>query len=373
MRLLFNGYITDSVAGETDIPNAYTIKVNIEANGLSVPIYFESGNRTGTVNPGVAEYSSDIITPSMFGLTVFPANMQYWVRHEVAVVAGGKFPYARTPNYTNLITGETFWIGGAAAVDQLTPTGDMTAASGWTQNSHLFLPMCMIGRPTKKMMAWVVIGASIEYGAGDNAGDGGNDGGGHIRRALFDLNGKKIARMTLAIGGESAKGFLTTCAKRRQVIKYGTHAISGHGGNDYTNGETLANTLTRLASVWALIKSEGVPYVEQMALSPKTYTSNGVTGFDTLVDQTVRPGFETGGAWRDAGNSAMAAAVPTDPNLDGFVDLTAAQVDSVEIAKWKAPPRSTIDGTHPEAWVHIDMATLNKPHYESLRASYEGT
>ncbi|WP_353645758.1 hypothetical protein [Mesorhizobium sp. WSM2239] len=366
LRLAFQGYYLGAT-GEVDATSPYTVRFNVEYNGMSVQGFF-GGQRDGVVNPGEPCLISDAVLPATFGLEVFPKGAEVWIRAERDFAVGANAMFHRTAAYQTPVPNERYLQGGVGSttLNQLDTTGYPAASGGWTAVTHVWLPLCILGRPVTPMMAAGIIGASIEFGEDDNAGDGSPDcnGGGYMRRALFDV---KAARLTLAKGGETAKIFVESNAKRLIAMQYVTHAFAGHGGNDYSTGETVEATITRFEQTWALLKGAGIYHVEQISLSPKT---NSTDGWATVGNQTPREGFETGGSWRSYARTQIAAAIESDPNLDGFLDLEDAQVDATFRDRWKAA--STADGTHPNSGMHIAMATQNTAHLETLRLAYEG-
>ncbi|AKF13575.1 putative YapH protein [Sinorhizobium phage phiN3] len=366
IKLGFAGWFVDAT-GELNASNAVTLKAAVECNGVTVPVLFE-GSNSKVINPGDALVLTDALTPSQFGLTRFTKYTQYWIRYERECVEGGKFIYHTTSAYDNPISGEGCVVGATSAVSQLLNTGALTTGSGWVaQNSWMFFPVVTIGKPVSKMFALGVVGASIENGVGDNGGDGLNDGGGWLRRSMHDVYGRKLARVSLAKSGETSKIFVQSYAKRSAIFPYVNHAWAGHGGNDYSTGETASNTLTRFRTTWQILKSAGIGHVEQILLSPKTDSTDT---WDTVANQTPKTGFETGGAWRDFVNNTVISEVASDANIDGYYDHTAAQVDATLTDRWVA--FGTIDGVHPSEIVHEAMADLVKSRLEEMRRTYVG-
>lgn len=363
IKIVFQAYWVDTAA-EVNGSNGYTVRCNVEYNGVSVRALF-GGQRDGVVAAGEAFFASDALLPAAFGVSKFTAGTQFWIRAERQYAVNDKPLFHETTAYETPITDERYVVNAAGAVSQLDATGPLNTLNGWLAQTHVWTPLCVIGKPIgKKMMAVGFIGGSVEAKLADTLGDG-ETGGGYLRRALFTA---KIANVALTKSGETAKVFAASNAKRAAVFPYLTHAFGGHGGNDYSTGETVANTLTRLATIWSVLRAGGVGHVEQLSLHPKT---NSTDAWATVANQTPRAGYETGGAWRDFAHTQIIAAVTSDPNLDGFFDLSSSQVDATQTDRWKAPPASTTDGTHPKNTIHQAMATLIGPRFETLRAAYE--
>lgn len=375
LRIGFNGFFVDSATAgnnytclELDATNSYIIRVAIEIGSTVKRMTFDGGAIQATINPGTLLKLTDAIKPSEFGLQVFSKQTQIWIRCEREFVVGQKGMFHQTASNSPVITGESYFVGATTATSQLMNTGALTTTGGWTQQAHVWLPYCIIGRPVKPMFAAITFGASIENGIGDGQGDGLNGAGGYMRRMLANVNGNKIARLHLAKSGETVKSWVNNSAKRRHMLQYCNHIFSGHGGNDYSTGETLANTQTRWSQAWALMKSTGA-YVEHYALSPKTDSTDA---WATLANQTPRTGYATGGAWRDAGNSWCLSQVSPTGNLNNFVNLSTAQVDSVQTAKWRVDlGQPCTDGTHPSSVITAAMAALNTSHIQTLINNWE--
>lgn len=351
-------------SGEANTSNARTEAIDIEYNGVSVPVTWNDGAPTVTIAPGDIRVLSDELTAADFGVSVVDANAEAWARVEREVTVGGKFPYLQTANYATAIPGESVVVAPTGTASQLHATGELVASGGWVAASNVYIPTAIIGVPVGPMMSVGIGGASIENGIADDNGDGTNDGGGYLRRALQLVRGEKIARINLSKSGETALIFTQSHAMREAYLEYCTHFFEGHGGNDYTTGETLANTKTRLASIWALAKSKGVPYVAQIFLSPKT---NG--DWTTVGGQTPRTGFETGGEW-DLANADFVASVASDANLDGTFNIRPAQVDATAVDKWQ--PNSTTDGTHHNKRMSGYAAQHAITLFEALHVAYRG-
>lgn len=369
----FNGFYVDAATSgngqtcaELNASNEYVLRLALEINGVTVRMTFDNGALEKTVVPGDLLVLTDPIFPAAFGLSTFPAQQEIWIRAEREIAVGNKAMFHQTASNNPTITGESYFVGATSATSQLTATGALVTTGGWTQQAHVWLPYAVIGRPTAKMMAVATFGASIENGVNDGQGDGLNGAGGYMRRSLANVNGKKIARIHLAKSGETVKSWVNNSAKRRHMLQYINHVLSGHGGNDYSTGETLANTQTRWAQAWALMKATGA-FVEHYALSPKTDSTDA---WATLANQTPRTGYAVGGAWRDAGNAWCLSQVGS--LINAFVNLGDVQTDPTARDKWRVDLGvPTTDGTHPAGVIAAAMATANQAHIESLRGAYE--
>jgi lysophospholipase L1-like esterase len=354
-------YIPDTPLAETN-GEGYRVRFNIEYNDVSVPGYFD-GERDGVVPAGSDWFMADPVLPSSFGVSEFPANAMFWLRAEREYAVGAGSLFSRTTAYNTPIPSERYMSAPAGTSSLLNATGPLVTGGGWSAQTHVWLPFCIVGRPVSPMMAVGMIGASIEHGSNDTAGDG-ETGGGWMRRAMFSLGGNKIARASLAKPGESALEFLNSHTKRAAVLPYLTHVFIGYGGNDYTNGSSLSTTLGRLEDIWEMARTaRPASHLAQIAFAPKTDSTDA---WATVANQTPRPGFAAAGGDWYAANATMAA----DPRLDGFVNVRSAMVDATAVDKWKAPGATT-DGTHPSSTIHVAMASAFAAILEPLRVAHE--
>lgn len=369
----FNGFFVDSATvgngytcAEVNATNDYILRLALEINGATKRITFNGGALETVVSSGSPLTLPDPILPAEFGLSAFPKQQEIWIRAEREFSVGQKAMFHQTASNNPVIAGESYFVGPTTATSRLMDTGALSVTGGWSQQAHVWLPYCIIGRPVQKMISFVTFGASIENGVGDGQGDGLNGAGGYMRRMLANVNGNKAARIHLAKSGETIKSWVNKSAKRRAMLPYISHVVSGHGGNDYSTGESVANTQTRWAQGWALMKAGGA-FLEHYALSPK---SDSTDAWATLANQTPRLGYEVGGAWRDAGNAWCLSNVGT--MLDAFVNLGDAQTDPTARAKWRIDlGQPTVDGTHPSSIVASIMAAAAISHLDLLRSTYE--
>lgn len=374
MRIVYQGFFVDAATGgngntcaELNASNNCIIRASVEINGVVVRVKF-NGSLDGQIVSGATKYISDSLLPSQFGLTEFAAGTLMWIKSEREFTVGQKGMFHQTSSNSPTITGESWFVAPTGSTTQLDTAGPLAVVNGWIQQSHVWHPYAVIGIPKKKMIAIGTFGASIENGVNDGLGDGLNGAGGYMRRMLANVNGQKIARIHLAKSGETAKSFVLNSAKRRDMIQYINHALSGHGGNDYSTGESLAATQANWISIWALLRQGGyVKHLEHYGLSPK---SDSTDAYATIANQTPRLGYATGGAWRDAGNAFVAAQVGTV--LNAYIDLSNAQVDATARDKWRVDlGQPTTDGTHPNAVIAAAMAAQGAPHIEALRVAWE--
>jgi hypothetical protein len=344
--------------------DGYTARFNVEYNGLSVRALF-GGQRNGVVPAGSAMVISDAILPSSFGVSSFPAGARIWIRGEREYAVGARSLFHRTTAYSVTVTDERYMSAPAGTASLLDATGLLAAAGGYTAQTHVWLPLALLGKPVSPMLAVGAFGASIEDGSNDGSGVGLSSGG-YLRRALFNLDGagKKVARINLATPGETGGRFILSGDKRRAIYPYINHALFGYGGNDYSIGVTLAEVQDRMLVNWASGKSAGA-HVTQVSMSPKTDSTDG---WVTVANQTPRSGWAVGAAWYEE-NARIASLVASNTDLDGFMNLWPSQVDATLTDRWKA--NSTSDGTHANATMAALMADVAKAYIVGRINAYE--
>ncbi len=101
-----------------------------------------------------------------------------------------------------------------------------------------------------------------------------------------------------------------------------------------------------MKTIWALCKAQGVKWVAQTTILPKTTSTDA---FVSTANQTPASGFEPGGV-RDQLNAQIKAdALARANGLDDVVDVASAVQDSALPNRWGAPGgvAQTADGTHP--------------------------
>lgn len=359
--ILSYGSFSVSGSGETAGP-AYDVKADIEIDGTCVAVTF-GGSATGAVSSGAVDYQSDPLQPSDFGLEAFAAGSEFWVKTERLYAEGVTPTYYSTTVLNPSITGENAMRGASTATSQIGTPGVIVTTGGWSQLGSISGgPMAVLGRPTQRMFAMGIIGASIEMGLNDNKGDGVNGAGGYARRGLADVDGAKVARLNLAASGESVETFLTSNTRRLAMLQYVNHTLNGYGGNDFSNGTaTGSETADRMAQVDTAAKAEGVKKVGRVRMTPK---SNSTDSFATTENQTVRTGFL---AFRTTMDDAATAALG-DGSLDFVVDIATPLEPLGEPGKWVA--NSTTDGTHPQPAPHGTIADTLSSAVRALLAAY---
>lgn len=355
MRFVYCGfYLTNGAGVETNVGNNETIELAVEWPGVGTRRVVFGGANVGTIVNGVAEYVSDPIYPSAFGLANFPANTGFNLRSRRIV--------ALNENHsTHGISGgpgeSTFYCDGAPA-SQLMGTGGMTQQAGGATAAAELGPSAIIGRAVGVPdIAVIAIGDSILNGSNDTNIDGdGSDGGGWVMRAAWSVNSRSVPIMKMSVGGSGAQYMAAGMTKRQAYFKYGTHAICNYGTNDLVSGRTAAQVLADLQTIWAALKTGGLRRVEQALIIPRVTSTDA---YVTTANQTPLAGFATNGAGRDPLNNSIISNVGSN-GLDAYLNMNPAVADATLLDRWKitgAANYATTDGAHPEPVIHTAMGT----------------
>jgi hypothetical protein len=372
MQLMYGNWTTGTDTGEANNANSYDLQAHVEINGTTVQVAFGGVTTPVTVAAG-DNIISDALLPADFGLVTFPRGLEFYIYSEQEVAEGEVFPTVQNSNYGVAVPGETYLRGTTGATTKIGSNGPIAAGGDWIAGSEVFAPLAILGKPVTPMMAVAVIGASIESGVNSSTGDGNSVSfaGGFNRKALATTGGSiHIPYTMMARASEKASTYVSSSAKRQELYQYITHAITGHGGNDYSGGATLAANLASNRSIHATIRTANPAiHISRLELYAKTDSTDS---WATLVNQTPRTGMETGGAYRDPFNEGMA-----DDETAGLIDefvlfAPGVIVDATELDKFRVDITATTDGTHPQAAVHAAMATAEAARWEVLRETYEG-
>lgn len=352
IRVVYSGYYMANGTGIETLPgNDASLEVALEIGAQVVQFTF-GGQLVGTLSNGLAELVSDPIYPAAFGLTKFDKNAtSYWLRSRQVVTSGQN--HVRTTG-GGTPTGEGTQYSNGLSASQLLSTGALVTPSGGASAGAEIMPSVIIGRTIGTPdVAALVIGDSIADGSNETvtSGSGVNDSG-FISRGLYQVNGRTVPLSKMTCGGSSVRYMAAGMTRRRALFKYFTHAVCNYGSNDgVVENRTSAQVLADLKVVWAALKAEGVRWIEEVGIIPRTTSSDS---FATVANQTPRPNFETGGAFRDALNAALQSNVGAD-GLDAYISVSASFADGTSLDKWAVPSKTT-DGTHPSAAAHASAA-----------------
>jgi len=332
-----SGDITVEAAIESDSPRA-------------VARFTWSGANTITLTPGQTA-CSDALYPAAFGLAVFPANTAEWFRTGVVAADNTGFPFS----YLLSGPGEGMYAGPAFA-SQVNATGPMTTPSGGTPASGMLTPFAVLGRYTVAMPTLCDIGDSISAGIEDTLITEEQSqlaGHGYVGRAAYNSHGARIYPMfRLAISGDTADdgGYV----RRAAFFQYCTHGVAAWGVNDI-QVEGASTVFSNLKTAWALMHADGIQYIYQTTLTPRTKSTDGWT---TEANQKAYDSNFAPGGPRDQLNFLIKAGVGTN-FLTNTIDVAAPVQAPDNIDVWLTNGTSgycTSDGLHPLGPCHALMA-----------------
>jgi hypothetical protein len=292
-----------------------------------VPIRF-GGGRSVTVAAGAIDsVKSDVILPSAFtGLSVFPANMEFFVRIKARVTTAGDI-------FTVGVSGNGCQYAGvynpaATTISPVDATGNMSVTAGTNTSfltyaySPIMLGKFVSGDPKTIM----IIGDSIIQGTGGS----GLANGTYIKQSARNLG---VPCLQYALGGAEQED-LTQSTTWRVYMKYARVLIDELGTN---NG----NRWIHFFDYWTDAKLiHGMDKIIKTGLLPRAANSGDFSseGVQTGA-QPFRPlNFEYG-TFTDFAKYGYA---------DQFVELLS--VRGVDQTKWLTngtPYYMTTDGTHP--------------------------
>jgi hypothetical protein len=328
-----------------------TVEAAIESdNPLGVARFTWSGVNTITLTPGQTA-CSDALYPTAFGLAVFPANAAEWFRTGVVAASSTGFPFS----YLLSGPGEGMYAGPLFA-SQVNATGPMTTPSGGTPASGMLTPFAVLGRYTVAMPTLCDIGDSISAGIEDSSiaeQQSQLAGHGYVGRAAYESDGARIyPTFRLAISGDTADdgGYV----RRAGFFRYCTHGVAAWGVNDIQI-EGPSTVFSNLKTAWALMHADGIQYIYQTTLTPRTTSTDG---WATAARQKAYDFNFVPGGPRDQLNFLIRAGVGTN-FLTGIVDVAARVQAKDNIDIWLTNGSSgycTGDGLHPLGPCHALMA-----------------
>lgn len=387
LRLVFANFYIDGAASsplgqELNPGNAYTIEAAIEITGAPNPVVRVkfSGANTASVPDGAAEFVSDAVYPSQFGLTQFAPSTVFWVRERRVIAIGEKF--ARFGSVAGDIADETTRMSNGASASQVLATGAMSTPSGGSAINCCFAPSVIIGRAVGRHdIAMLGVGDSIVNGSNDAIFAGASDGsagrGGWFTVGLWSVNSRAVPHCLMAMNGTTvyaameAPDLASAFAKRRVYLKYFTHALDNYGTNDkgMSPAQTVAATYARRQKLWAALRG-GDSRIRHITAVPILPRCDSTDSFASAGNQTPRSGYASGsGDFRDPMNGYLGASLAAR-EIDALLDLNAAVEDAAAPGKWKTDGTAnkyTDDGTHPSLHAQGFMAAAWNAHAARLR------
>ena len=294
---------------------------------------------------GAALFLSDPVPFQAFGYSDgIPASTPIFIKESILVRAGQNWPYVgQFWTYTN-DTGESCQTNNKPQ-SQVSVMGPLTGGTDFTGQGPL---LCVCGAFTAPETSILIGGDFIFFGSTDTISSGRNGTtGGVAVRAAWNVNGRNIPWINIAVSGTKASQLAPSLTKRRALAAYADHFVYNSATNDLI-ADSAATVLANLQTVWAgfaVAGAGGAVKVYQELVIPRVTCTNQC---DTLVDQAVSGAFVVGGA-RDTLNADIIANVGSN-NLTGYADLNTTLQDPFATASWVvngSPGYSTTDGVHP--------------------------
>ncbi|MCT8004081.1 hypothetical protein NZL82_19680, partial [Sphingomonas sanguinis] len=193
---------TFGVSVDTGARTIYKVAVELDGTSTVVPVTF-SGQRGASLTGGVNDFQSDPLTPSMFGLTVFPADRKFWVRGiESVSAAGSTWPVG--VNNQSVTGARSVVYDPVNRAEQVDTTGTIAAPTGGTTSGSWSTgPCAVLGRFTGTSKALAFLGDSLMDGSNDLANYIGGNGYGPRAVVPTGLTGI-VAHMKLTRVGARA-------------------------------------------------------------------------------------------------------------------------------------------------------------------------
>jgi lysophospholipase L1-like esterase len=371
----FNNWINNG--GDSLSGNSITIidaSLEAEADHTVVPITFNGGDRSLTLDDGDYDVHSDAVLPADFDLDKFSRGEQYWFKCRMSVpVDGNKVPNSIWDTSSFSGTQVAFYNPANTTVTSTDVAGKYTA-TGTALDAQFsgFMPM-WLGYPALTDPSYLFNGNSIGEGFGDSGLSGvtpsGVSGFGMFQRATHDadLTSNPIASINLCKGGAQTKHVLGDNIRSQAFFKYCRFMLEEYGTNDIrSGGDSEATVKNSLTTLWNLAKANGVEKIVRTQYLPYTTSTNNWTAAD---DQT-----EVSTSWTDATldlNDWFADQV-TAGVLAGVVDLTALR-DATNPRVWLTNGTAkayTGDGLHPSHLAAETAAVAIRALTESLGMRY---
>lgn len=317
-------------AAETTIGNALNItSVALEREtGVAefAPVYV-GGSRSFTVaTDAAATVVSDAILPAAFtGLSVFPANMKFWVRVQGSVTtAGHNIAAAREGTETGACA--KIYNPASSAFSPVDATGPMVYVSG-TDSSNVTRAYCpiLVGKfASGDPKTLFVVGDSIIEGVGNLGGTGT-----FVRLACI-TNG--TPQIEMSCGGKSQLEVASNLNGWKAYMAYSRVLVDEMGRNN-------SNAILAVFDYYKAAKATyGYDKIFKLGLLPSATSSDS---FATEANQTVTRPYPSNNpdAWMTDLLKYEAVDYVLDPQ----------SVRGVAAGKWKvtgAAFYSTVDGTH---------------------------
>lgn len=346
--------------------------------GIQQRFLFSATNIGSVPITGSARLTSDVLLPSAFGLTLFPAYSEWllvirrtaasssdalpWHGTNQSLTRELEFEYQYASGTTNAAAIAAAYIDAAPALSQFSKNGANTnigvtsAPTMPTGASGLSVAggFALLGKANAATRAICLVGDSISDGTADTQTPQPTDlGNGWFGRALVGSDGLPLGSSIKAtISGDRAQYAASVNTLRRVALSQCTLAVIALGVNDLAGGRTLVQLLADVRALAALAKAQGAAKVAVCSITPKTAGSWADAASQNFTGLTM---FDPAGTHlRQDFNTAIAADAAADANsIDEYIDFTSV-TDNAATGKWA--DNGTADGTHPSPAMCAAMA-----------------
>lgn len=313
-----------------------------------------SGNPTITMSNGEALAVSDPIYPAAFGLAVFPANTDVWVRIKIDVVLNGLYCVGNQPGASDQFAQSDATNDQTAATGPLTSGGGGSIVLSATGSGQVPPFLGLIGRTAIPTQGVGLFGDSIAQYFHDVDDASGANGGGYLARGSYNA---KVGWVKMARSSATAIGTLAgSWVNSQAMLPYLSTVVFEWSVNDVTAGTSAATIFSTLQSFTATARAQGVQKVIWTLTSTNTTSTNNWTAPDGS-DQTAKTNFLPGGI-ADQLRARAIAAIGTPTGPDGVFDPR-QYWDYLGGNLWQGngvASAVTDDGLHPVTVPHVTAA-----------------
>lgn len=311
-----------------------------------------------TLASGAKQVPSDIVTPSMLGLTTFARGRKLWIKIVGNHPAGSDMLLHVGAKMTG---GYSAYFDPATQSPTAYSAANFTFVSGENVQNLGRGATCLIGRPDSASAGAVIgLGDSILDGANDTLTSMRSTGFGYFQAAQVGASdADPIPGLNLTRNGTTTAHWLNATARTywEPYLAYATMVVDNLGTNDFGTGPgsgAAAALDTAIRQLWEIYRTNGIGKILRTKLQPRSSNASGTSA----ASQTIAAGWDVGGQ-RDIFNAGLASALSAG-TIDALVDLNTVWEDQAALGRWVTNATTnyaTVDGTHPSAALH----TLSAP------------
>jgi hypothetical protein len=357
-NLWFSNWLHSQTPGPNGFPlEVLGVSLQKEGDTTTVPVLF-NGARNLPMADGANDLLSDAILPSAFGLSKFTTGELYWVKGILGFAASSRVPSSQravsqfSGSQAAFFTAANTTPTSVDAPGAFTVTG--TALDG---RSNGYCPM-LLGRPLVDKPSFIGLTDSIGEITGDNGvGTSADFGLAFFQRSMHDAGTARTGlRPSILVGRVGIAAFSVAASDLwKPLLKYVRFAIDELGTNDIgTSGNAVLSSIqTSLQSIWTACAAAGVG-VYRTNLTARSTSTNG---WLDKAGQTPSPGWGDGQT-RDQLIAWFATKV-SDGTLRGVIDTLSVSTDATDNHYYLSNGTgfaTTVDGTHPQPFIHELMA-----------------